>query len=447
MEARDLIVTPLLIVLIFIVAYVVRPTFTNHETRKYFLPALMVRILGALAVGFIYQFYYNGGDTFAYHTHGSRHIWEAFMESPAHGIQLLFSNGEYGPGLWEHAEKIWYWRDESAFFVIRIATLFDMFTFSSYSGTAVLFAVFSFIGAWCLFQTFYKENPGDHRWIAFATLFIPTVIFWGSGIFKDSLTMAALGILTHSCHLVFIRGNGRVRPGRIVLIILSAAMIYSIKVYILACFIPALILWWGSRNVARLKSSVLRFLVAPLAVIVIAILGFIGVSKVTENDPRYNLSNLSTTARITAYDIRYGWGARMGEGSGFTLGELDGTWQSMVRLAPAAINVSLFRPYPWEVRNPLMLLSAAEGMILLVFTIVIILGVRQNVFRYLKEPNVLFCLCFAITFAFAVGVSTFNFGTLSRYKIPMMPYFVLGIRFLHGLWNRDRNLAALASTE
>ena len=31
------------------------------------------------------------------------------------------------------------------------------------------------------------------------------------------------------------------------------------------------------------------------------------------------------------------------------------------------------------------------------------------------------------TLAFAVGVSTFNFGTLSRYKIPMEPFYLLGI--------------------
>lgn len=447
MEFRDLIVTPLLLIVVYAVAYVIRPYVTDQVNCRYFFPALTVRIIGALAVGFIYQFYYNGGDTFAYHTHGSRIIWEAMMDSPAQGIQLLFSNGEYGPGLWEHAEKIWYWRDENAFIVIRVATLFDLFTFSSYSGTAVLFAVLSFIGAWCLFQTFYKENPSDHRWIAFAALFLPTVIFWGSGIFKDSLTMAALGILTYSYHLVFIRRGGAARPMSILIMILSAVMIYAIKVYILACFIPALILWWGSRNVARLKSTVLRFLVAPLAAVVIAALGFLAVTKVTENHTRYNLSNLSTTARITAYDIRYGWGARFGEGSGFTLGELDGTWQGMLRLAPAAINVTLFRPYPWEVRNPLMLLASVEALVLLVFTVVIIFGVRQNIFRYLKEPNVLFCLCFAISFAFAVGVSTYNFGTLSRYKIPMMPYFVLGIRFLYGLWHRDRNFERFASAE
>ena len=66
---------------------------TDSVNRVYFFPALTVKIVGALAVGFIYQFYYNGGDTFNYHTHGSRHVWEAFMDSPVKGMRLLKSDG------------------------------------------------------------------------------------------------------------------------------------------------------------------------------------------------------------------------------------------------------------------------------------------------------------------------------------------------------------------
>src|SRR5690606_31230439 len=106
MEARDLIVTPLVLFGVYALGYIVRPWVTDAVNRKYFFPALTARVLGALAVGFVYQFYYGGGDTFAYHTHGSRPLWEAFMESPADGFRLLFLNGEYGPGIWKTASRI-----------------------------------------------------------------------------------------------------------------------------------------------------------------------------------------------------------------------------------------------------------------------------------------------------------------------------------------------------
>ncbi len=423
----------------------VRPWVTDAVNRRYFFPALTVRIIGALAVGFLYQFYYEGGDTFAYHTHGSRPLWEAIMESPSEGFRLLFLNGEYGPGIWKTASRIWYWNDPQSFFVIRIAAILDLFTFSTYSATAVLFSVIAFAGGWMFFLTFYKLYPGMHKWIALSVLFIPTVVFWGSGIVKDTITLAALGVSTYCFHRLFI--EKRIRLGSVFLILFSFWIIFSIKKYILLCFLPAVLLWWVAKNFSRIPSTMLRIVLAPLTGILAIFLAYYAVLKVGEDDPRYNISTLAKTAKITAYDIRYGWGARTGEGSGYTLGELDGSWQSMVKLAPQAINVSLFRPYVWEVINPLMLLSALEGLFLLSVTIYLIAKVRLKLFSYLQQPDVLFCFVFAMIFAFAVGISTFNFGTLSRYKIPMMPYFLLALGIVQCYWKRDRKLSELEVTE
>lgn len=445
MELRDIIVTPIVIFVVYAVAYAVRPWVTDEVNRRYFFPALTVRILGALAVGFVYQFYYQGGDTFAYHTHGSRPLWEAIMESPSEGFRLLFLNGEYGAGIWKTASKIWYWNDSQSFFVIRLAAILDLLTFSSYSATAVLFSVIAFTGAWMLFSAFYRTHPTLHQWVAFAVLFVPSVVFWGSGIFKDTVTLAAVGGVTYSFHRLVL--EKRVKVGHILLLGLSVWVIFSIKKYILLCLLPALLLWFVASHFSLVRSVMLRMVMTPLVVAVTGLLAYYAILKVGEDDPRYHISRLAETARMTAYDIRYGWGARTGEGSGYTLGELDGTWQSMIRLAPEAINTSLFRPYLWEVRSPLMLLSAVEGLVFLSLTLRLLWRVRWRVFAYAQKPDVLFCLIFALIFAFAVGVSTFNFGTLSRYKIPMMPFFLLALGMIEAYWNKDRKLSALETTE
>jgi hypothetical protein len=445
LELQDFIVTPVVIFLVYAFAYIIRPWVTDELNRRYFFPALTIRILAALAVGFLYQFYYDGGDTFAYHTHGSRPLWEAIVESPTDGFRLLFLNGEYGPGIWHTANKIWYWNDPQSFFVIRIAAILDLFTFSTYSATAVLFAVIAFTGGWMFFMTFYKLYPEIHRWIAISVLFLPTVVFWGSGIFKDTITLGALGVATYTFHGVVIQRKFKLFP--FLLMLFSFWIIFSIKKYILLCFFPAVLLWWVAANFSKISSLMLRMILAPVAAAIAIILAYFAVLKVGEDDPRYHLSRLAETAKITAYDIRYGWGARGGEGSGYTLGELDGSWQSMIALAPQAINISLFRPYLWEVINPLMLLSAIEALIFLFLTLYTIWRVRWNVFSYLQRPDILFCLVFAVIFAFAVGVSTFNFGTLSRYKIPMMPYYLLSLGMIQFYWKRDRKFSALEATE
>jgi ABC-type sulfate transport system permease component len=99
----------------------------------------------------------------------------------------------------------------------------------------------------------------------------------------------------------------------------------------------------------------------------------------------------------------------------------------MLRLAPQAINASLFRPYLWEAKNPLMLMAAMESLFVLGLTLVVAVRKPGKFLSSFRDPYVMFCIVFSITFAFAVGVSTFNFGTLVRYKIPMLPFYLVGL--------------------
>lgn len=435
MELRDLIVTPLVIILVYCIAYYVRPFCTDQVNRRYFIPALSVKILGAIAVGFIYQFYYDGGDTFSYHTHGSRPLWDAFIESPISGMNIYFSNGQYGNGLWAVAEKIWFWRDPSSFVVVQIAAFFDLFTFSTYTATAVLFSLLAFTGAWMMFLVFYKTHPSAYKFLAICCLFVPSVIFWGSGILKDTVTLAFAGIFIYCAYSIFF--EKKFNLGYFILLFASFYVIFSIKKYILISLVAALIVWLASNTFFKIKIIVLRVLIVPLAIAFCIILSYISINKITEDDKKYSLKNIALTSKITAYDIRYGWGARTGDGSGYTLGKLDGSWQSMIRLAPQAINVSLFRPYIWEAKNPLMVLSAIESSITLLITLFVLCKLRSKFFLYVKA-EVLFCLVFAVIFAFGVGVSTFNFGTLSRYKIPLIPFYWSALAIIYSSWLEDR---------
>lgn len=429
--------------MVYIVAYYVRPFCTDSTNRVYFIPALTVKIFGAIAVGLIYQFYYTSGDTFTYHTHGSRLIWEAFMNSPLEGIRIYFAHGTYGPGLWEIADQIWFWRDPRSFFVIQMATIFDLFTFSTYSATAVLFSVVAFIGGWMLYLVFYKSHPHAHQVLAFCCLFVPSVVFWGSGLLKDTVTLAFAGMSTFCFYKILI--EKRISVGYLVLLVVSFYIIYSIKKYILISLVIGLIVWIASRFYFQVRSYMLRILLVPIVLIVSLAITYVSISKITEDDARYSLENIAQTSKITAYDIRYGWGARTGDGSGYSLGELDGSWQSMILVAPGAINVSLFRPYLWEANNPLMALSALESFITLLATILVLIQVRSYLFYYIRA-EVIFCLVFALIFAFGVGASSYNFGTLSRYKIPLLPFYWSALAIIYTSWARDRK-AALRATE
>lgn len=444
MELRDFIVTPLVIMLVYVIAYIIRPHITDQLNRKYYFPAFTVKILGALALGMLYQFYYGGGDTFNFHTIGSRYIWEAFMDSPGKGFELLFSNGEYTGSTYQYSSKIYFYRDSSSFFVIRVATIFDLLTFSTYSATAVCFAVFSFFGSWAFFLAMYRQTPHLHKLIAIAILFIPSVVFWGSGLLKDTLTFACLGFMTYACSNLFIFHRQRIFS--FVLLVFSAWVIFSVKKYVLLCFIPAAFLWLYVKQIAMIKSLVFKLLMLPFVTGLIVVIGYLSVDLISRDDPRYALDKIAETSRITAYDIGFYTGKDAG--SGYSLGDLDGSFSGMMKLTPQAINVSLFRPYLWEVRNPLMLLSALESAMLLFLTGYVIVKKRTSIFDAFKNPHVAFCLFFSFSFAFSVGISTFNFGTLSRYKIPLLPFYTLSLIYIYYFHeNNDKKTGELEATE
>lgn len=443
MELRDLIVTPIITFLVYAAAYLVRPYVTNDVNRRYFFPALTVKILGAIGVGIIYQFYYRGGDTFMYHTYGSRVIWNAFMDSPEVGFKLLFSDLTNQAGVYKYSSQIYFLRDSQSFAVIRLAALFDLITFSTYSATAILFAVCSFAGLWLFFLTFFEQYPKLHRGFAIALFFIPSVFFWGSGLLKDTITIGCLGAAVFFTYRIFIRNQFNFLYAFFLFLALYG--LYVIKIYILLTFLPSTILWIFLSHFNQIHSLFLKIILFPAVISSSVLLGFFALQKAGEENPKYSLSMISKTAQVTAYDIRF-WSGREA-GSGYTLGELDGSWQSLLELAPSAINVSLFRPFFWEVNNPLMLLSAIESFILTVFTVVVITRLGNKLLKVIFNPAIFYCLVFSITFAFAVGVSTFNFGTLSRYKIPMVPFYSIGLVLMLSYVNRDRNTGEFETTE
>ncbi|MBL7877470.1 MAG: hypothetical protein JNL53_17525 [Cyclobacteriaceae bacterium] len=425
MELRDFIVTPLLLVIIALVAFYIRPYLADQITRKYFFPALAFKIVGAIALGLLYQYYYDGGDTYNFHTRGSRHIWEAFMNSPLAGLKLLLGSKDQ-VDIYQYSSRIPFYYDSTSFFVIRVAAIFDLITFSSYSGTSILFSLVSFAGAWALFYTFYQRYPTLHFSISLCTLFVPSVIFWGSGILKDTLVMACLGLATYAIDKLFIQGKRDWRA--VVLLILSFYVVIHVKLFVLQAFIPAVLCWIFFNRISAIRSLFLKILIYPASLSLIVLLGYLSIREIGERDARYSIKNMARTAKITAYDI--GFYSGRNAGSGYSLGELDGTFSSMLIKTPAAINVTLFRPYLWEVKNPLMLFSALEAAVMFFLFSYVLIKSGHRIISVLSNPDFIFAFMFSITIAFAVGITSYNFGTLARYKIPLIPYFTFALVLL-----------------
>ena len=418
MGLKDLLITPIYLVCFSILLFLLKNALTQRRTSTYFLPGFFLKIFGAIALGFIYQFYYSGGDTFNYWRYGSSHIWRAFKDSPQKAFRMIFSD-TISPDLWEYYSSLWFINSDSALYVVRVTGFFDILTLHTYSATALFFAVFSFSGSWALFTVLCKKYPNNERNLFIAIFLIPSVVLWGSGIMKDTLTIGSLFWIIWAVIQWFEFKSRGVKE--VLVFTIAFYVIYKVKVYVLISLIPCLLFYLLFLNLKKIKSASVRILVAPIITFVFIVFGYFAVLKIGETNERYQLDKIAHWSSVTANDLRYWTGKDAG--SGYSLGHHDGTWQGMLRMAPGGIFTAIFRPFIWEASNLFMLMNALESSIMLVVFFRFLLRNRWHFIK--RDPFLLFCLMFLVIFAFAVGVSTFNFGTLSRYRIPLIPFFLI----------------------
>ncbi|MGJ7031888.1 hypothetical protein [Niabella hirudinis] len=400
----------------------------GHPYRPYFIVGLTLKIAGALFIGMVYEYYYQGGDTMNYF-HDARIINSAFADSPIKWVNLLCHTvNENEIGYYSYISQLYWYPDSSSYSVAALAAFLGLPLGTTYLPIAVIFATLSFTGVWALFRTFVRVYPDLIKPVGVALLFIPSVIVWGSGIFKDTICLFGLGWLTYGIFQMLVQKN--FKAGNIVLTLLSVWLVARIKIYILVAFMPALLIWVLSLYTSRMQNAAARFLVKFL-VLSLAIAGSAYVMTSLGEDVlgRYSLNNIEQTAKDTRGWIRYSSGD---EGSAYDLGEIKGIGDMLLKF-PLAVNVTLFRPYLWESRKLIIAASALEAFLFLALTIKIIatVGLRKCWHTISTDPTIQFCLIFAIVFAFAVGISTGNFGSLSRYKIPCLPFFAMSLMIIY----------------
>jgi len=283
--------------------------------------------------------------------------------------------------------------------------------------TCILFAMWSLSGKVAMYRVFRANlDPAFRFTAAVATLFVPSFVFWSAGLVKEAVAVGGFGWSLLGLHL-WIREN---RPvSGLALLVAAAFPISLIKPYILFPFALAAGSWlYSARSV---KQG--RFRVKPVYFVAAGILGIGGIVLLGHYFPQYALETL--TAR-TAELQQLGRTHR--GGSTYELsGGIPTTIAGQFAYAPAALVSSLFRPAFFEVHNLLMLANAVETTALTLLFAHILLrrnlgGIRRQI---AGQPFLVFCVVFVLSFGIAVGLASSNLGTLSRYRSPLLPFFVV----------------------
>ena len=190
------------IIYLIIFFFIFRKTWNRYEDpvlRKNYRISFWVKVIACIAFIY-YQMYVSIGDSVNLYQKESNNIYNLILEDPRR-IEWLFQKGQYfNEAFLKDSFNVGYFSSEANFMIIRFVTLLSFVTAGSYPAICLIFAMVALTGIWKLYLFFYAQYPHLHKKLALAILFIPSLVFWSSGMLKDPVCISSLGWFTYASY-------------------------------------------------------------------------------------------------------------------------------------------------------------------------------------------------------------------------------------------------------
>ena len=427
----DYLLFPVYFYVIFLIFKKLRARYSPDD-RLYFYFTWGFRIkIFIIVVYTLLSHYVIRGDAVDLYYGEGKHFAQIIKDDFSKADLLFTQGGKEVDNLASPEEK-GYLAMETNYMVVKISILLCFITFSSFLIINLIIGFIAFLGSWHLYLFFLKQYPQLHKEFAFACMGIPTVIFWSAGISKDTICIVSLSLLTKCLYDVTKTSKKRLR--NLIIVAIAVFLIYQIKSYIILSYVPFFLLFLIISKINETKIPLFRYaLKLSIPILFITVISYVIVNS-DELFKEYSsdkiLENIS--GKQSAFNAQ----DKGDEGSFFSLGEFDGSIGGIIRMAPKAIVATFFRPFIWESKNLIMVLSSLEALGVLFFTLYVLFkpkGLVNFIPAIFVNSIVFYCLVFSLLFAVFVGISTYNFGSLVRYKIPCIPFYVSGLIIINYL--------------
>lgn len=422
LSSIDALMGPLALLLIMAHAYWYgrKKAKSNDLYKRYFTGAI-IKMIGSLGFMAVYIFYYKeGGDTLDYHQNSKSlmnlmyydfgNFWDVLWSSKPE--YMSYFTGDTGYVLERH------FVDPNTFNVARITTFFEVLCGGSYIGTCFLLSYLCYQGLWRLYRVFVEKFTSLRNGLFYAVLLVPSVVFWTGGISKEVYIIAVLGFAVFAIDRIFDMVKNRFV--NIIILIMCLYLFISIKPYVFVAFFPAIMAWVVIANIQKISNRALRFLIAPIVTgfsIVLSV--FIWYYASSFLGEYASVDAMIEKALITQQDLQH----ERYDGSSFDIGAFEPKAEGALRKFPQAVSAGLFRPYIFEAKNVVMLFSSIENLVLVVLALLAMIRPRKLIRIASTSGIVTMAIVFSMIFAFAIGLSTSNFGALVRLKVPLLPLF------------------------
>lgn len=381
--------------------------------------ALVLKIIAGICLGLVYKYHYGGGDTFQYYNEAGT-IAGFLWENPGLFINIYFKTTEV-PHL---SELIVFYEQPRALLFSKIVSVFYIFSGGNYWIISTFLSFINFLGAYFLVTALNNKFQNIKIPTLISFYFLPTFVFWTSGLLKESLAlsavMIAIGIVIRFSHT-----REFLNVKNWIILILSMLLLWELKYFYAAILIPLIAALLIYNFLDKYKTWRLP---------IMAIVFILGIYLMT--NLHYNL-NFSHVLNVV-YE-NYKTGIESTPGKSIQYYQLDGTWYGFLLNFPLALFSGLFRPMVIEGGNLLQLIVAMENVI--IFGALIFSLWKSRLRISFKNPFIISTLIYVVSMATLLAFSTPNLGTLSRYKVGYWPFFVLLVLIL--LFRQQKRPSAL----
>lgn len=395
---------------------------------KWFIPNLAFHIVFGLLFGIAYAIIISeGGDTLAYHD-GGYHLSQLFWESPIDYFQELMTT----PSAETIRERFnsqtgyppsWIYREPESFFVSKIISIFSIVAFNSYIALTIFCSTFVAIASWRLYLSLRYISFCPHWIVVVATMFVPTVAFWCSGVSKDTFVLG-------SFYLVFANvfpistGRKKLTIGTSLSTLFFALILFNLRAHmVLALALPllsALFIRWAKRiNDNSMLLMTYR--------VIIGLIMLISLSYFNQQAVRGSVGGNDVLQEVIVIQKDFAQNKTY-DGYRYDLGITDYSTWGMLRATPMAIITAFYRPFLWEANSAFLLVSGLESVLLLVLTFRFFFftgNFRKQLIFVSRQEFLIFAILFSLILGFFVGFTSGLFNVLVRFKAPIIVFIMI----------------------
>lgn len=373
----------------------------DHFLAQVMLIGFLVKIAGVSALmATVVHVYDSVGDVFYYY-------FTAASIADKHALT----------GHWTILQPYW-----STNFIVMLTSWMMYVIGKSFQSLMVVYALFSYWGQYLFYRSFCIGFPNqDRRTAALFMFFLPSVVFWTSTIGKDAIVFFCIGL----CCYGFARMSQAHDPSALLIVLVSLGGVMLVRPHVAGMLAISM----GGAYLVTRNSG-----------------GSLGVAVKCIGVPTLLLASVYFVNQASSFmelkDVG-GTGKRL-ERAGQVNLQVEGTKMgSSLTFRLLAAPFLLFRPFPWEVRNPQMAICSIEGFTLMIFFWKRRKAVLPTMQRCRESPFFLFSWIYLVEFSFLFAGAMTNFGLLARERDMLIPVAVMTFLSVPGPQKQLRGMAHL----